>query len=174
MYALLARGIIAGPPDTDADAVVAALPVRWWHDKEFFPLGVEVATQSCWQTDACSSLEGGEDETNASLNRGDAPHLSDSRRRTYLAAPNARSRVAAAVFDDQPFASEVVMDDVPSDHAVPLILSKLGDHANVTPEAERKEVLHRAHVFGHRGTRGTMHRLLADGHKWPGMRSVSA
>ena len=48
VYALLARGIIAEPPETDADAVVAALPVRRWHDNQFFPFGVEVATQSCW------------------------------------------------------------------------------------------------------------------------------
>jgi hypothetical protein len=62
-----------------------------------------------------------------------------------------------------------VLDPLGKDLHLPFVLTKLGEHVKVTPEGDRAEALKWAHAQGHRGTRGTYHRLLAEGFKWPKM-----
>jgi transposase InsO family protein len=62
-----------------------------------------------------------------------------------------------------------VLDAIPSDSQIPIALSKLGEVIEVTPEDQRQHALDWAHAQGHKGSRGTLHRLLSEGYKWPGM-----
>ncbi|OBQ32496.1 MAG: hypothetical protein AN485_21335 [Anabaena sp. MDT14b] len=60
-------------------------------------------------------------------------------------------------------------DKIPSDSAVPMALAAPGEGVDITPVELREEALRTAHAAGHRGSRGTMHRLLSEGYRWPKM-----
>ena len=61
------------------------------------------------------------------------------------------------------------MNAMASDMGIPMALSKLGHGVEITPDGEREAALALAHAQGHKGARGTLHRLLTKGYKWPGM-----
>ncbi len=44
----------------------------------------------------------------------------------------------------------------------------MGESLDITPPEKRDEALKWAHSQGHRGSRGTYHRLISEGFKWPG------
>ncbi|OBQ31182.1 MAG: hypothetical protein AN485_23875, partial [Anabaena sp. MDT14b] len=60
-------------------------------------------------------------------------------------------------------------DKIPRDSAVPMALAAPGEGVDITPVELREEALRTAHAAGHRGSRGTMHRLLSEGYRWPKM-----
>jgi transposase InsO family protein len=62
-----------------------------------------------------------------------------------------------------------ILDPMDADLHLPFALTKLGESVPVTPETERAQALKWAHAQGHKGSRGTFHRLLSEGFKWPGM-----
>ncbi len=79
----------------------------------------------------------------------------------------------ATVGDTSPIASDAsgapLLDAFQDESQLPFFLTKLGDTAEVTPEHLRADALRWAHRQGHKGMRGTLHRLLSEGFKWPNM-----
>ena len=145
------------PPSVSDDSRVAAsasrgLPVEIWRDSSLIPGSVVVSRQQCWLEPECvDALEG-----------GDAGGDDEDFLAWALIAGSTESAEQPT-----PLPEEVTLDELPSDSAIPLLLTKLGDHAEVTPVGLREEALANAHSLGHRGSRGTLHRLLTEEFRWP-------
>ena len=163
MFALLADSQVEDGLTRRLPTPMALLPVVCYYDADFAPDGVIVATQSCWLSEATASLEGGEDAQSLD----DAIYNAPIPPWKVLIATTSTPALDAP--DEYPTQDEVVLDALPSDHAIPFALTRLGEHASMTPLKDRAALLQAAHVSAHRGSRGTMQRLLADGHKWPSM-----
>ena len=86
--------------------------------------------------------------------------------------PHATRRVShggADPSDDPQTLGTPLFDAFSEDAHIPFFLTKLGDTVDVTPEDKRADALLWAHSQGHKGMRGTLHRLLSEGFKWPNM-----
>jgi transposase InsO family protein len=62
-----------------------------------------------------------------------------------------------------------LLDARADDSALAGALTQPGEGVEITPESERAEALSWAHAQGHKGSRGTLHRLLSEGFRWPNM-----
>ncbi|OBQ31596.1 MAG: hypothetical protein AN485_23640, partial [Anabaena sp. MDT14b] len=163
---VLSRGSLPRLP-----AHSTGLPLEAWH--EHWDGGVTVCMMPDWFHGVLPSLGGG-----GSVTRD--PSLVDVDLGYHFGSPlghsNAHTHPAVAAVTRAAAASGrvdsgagPVLDPLGTELHLPFALAKLGDGATVTPVDQRAEALKWAHAQGHRGTRGTYHRLLSEGYRWPNM-----
>ncbi|OBQ33349.1 MAG: hypothetical protein AN485_18965 [Anabaena sp. MDT14b] len=155
-------------PQPDGDAACTGLPCPPWGD-------FHIAHQRDWLPQLPCALRGGrvpDGDMDTDLywdvyeEPGSTVMLTGLWHRSVLAAPvlTQGQHMPAVAGTPGP-----IVDAVPADSHLPIALSQLGENVEVTPPDQREAALDWAHSQGHKGCRGTMHRLLTEGHKWPGM-----